>query len=155
MPTEDAPEGTLQPGHLELNVRAAALLVAMRRGPRPVAQLADAIADTRIEDTRSLLAAVVQLGQVAGTRLVSEYPGARWGLDTGGVEWLGREGLDVDPRAKAALLETFDTAAEPVPSGSLLAKLRGTQVELASGRDFVAIGAHERARYAAAKARQR
>jgi hypothetical protein len=89
---------------LALRPRAVAILVALRKGPRRVSAIADAIA----EDTKT--ETLVMLRSVAERGLIQSYDtqSAVWGLTYDGLGWLQGQGLDASESAKQALYAATD-----------------------------------------------
>lgn len=101
---------------LILRPRAVAILVALRKGPRSIRSLADAIADSDIAETRNLLHTLVRgiSGDCTGPQLACLLVGGRgerWGLTHDGLGWLQGQGLDASESAKQALYAATDAQA--------------------------------------------
>jgi hypothetical protein len=99
---------------LALQPRAVALLVALRKGPRSTASLADAIGDTLVAQTRSLCQLMAD--GFDGYRLIAfgrDGLGTRaaYGLTHDGLGWLQSQGLDASESAKQALYAATDAQA--------------------------------------------
>lgn len=97
---------------LNLTPRAIAALVALRKGPRSIGSIADAIADD-IADTRILMNTLCGRADAAGRWvLVQRYPGRSvrdtYGLTHDGLGWLQSHGLDASADAKQALYAATD-----------------------------------------------
>jgi hypothetical protein len=101
---------------LALAPRAAAAVLCLRRGPRTVRAIADAIADRYLADTVTLMELLAN--GVDGRKLVQSEPVRSYGLTHDGIGWLQSQGLDATPAAKQAL---YAAAAAPdlVPGGAL------------------------------------
>jgi hypothetical protein len=107
---------------LALTPRAVAVLVCLRKGPRSVASIADAIGDSTIIATRDLLRllSIDSAQDATGHKLVREGIGsqrATYGLTHDGLGWLQSHGLDATPAAKQALYAA--AAPDLVPGGAL------------------------------------
>lgn len=76
-------------GQRRLKTRAAAVLCALRRGPRSRAQIRNAIGDDSLVSTSELLVDMAEAGLVAMGR------GDRWRLLQAGVTWLVNDGVRV------------------------------------------------------------
>lgn len=100
---------------LALTPRATAVLVALRKGPRSIGSIADAISDD-IAAARSLISTLCGRADAAGRWvLVQRYPGRSvrdtYGLTHDGLGWLQSHGLDASEIAKQALYATTDAQA--------------------------------------------
>lgn len=102
---------------LVLTPRAVAALVSLRKGPRSIAQLADAIGDLTTAETGILVSTLCGRADAAGRWVLLErYPVAagtrsRYGLTHDGLGWLQCRGLDATPAAKQALYGATDARA--------------------------------------------
>lgn len=92
--------------HLDLKPRAVAVLVALRKGPRAPAALADALAEDSIAELRALLVCMV------AEQLIRAYSARVWGLTHDGLGWLQSNGLDATQDAKEALYAMTDAELE-------------------------------------------
>lgn len=76
---------------VKLTLRAGAVLLCLRRGPRTERQIREAIADERADETAEIL---LDLARVELIRTVPVAPGL-YGLTGDGVAWLAFHGLRV------------------------------------------------------------
>ncbi len=98
---------------LDLTPRAVAALVFLRKGPRSISLIADAIGDSSTMQTVELLDLLCKALPSAETpwTLLQKYPTTtvpRYGLTHDGLGWLQLRGLDATPAAKQALYDATD-----------------------------------------------
>jgi hypothetical protein len=101
---------------LALTPRATAVLVALRKGPRSIASIADALADLDVNGTTELLVLMASgiNGDHTGPTLVQPIGGPsptsrpRYCLTHDGLGWLQSKGLDATATAKQALYYMTD-----------------------------------------------
>jgi len=104
---------------LALRPRAIATLCTLRRGPRSTGDIADALGDADINETRSLLLLMSEGidGARTGRKLVQAAGPRSWGLTHDGLGWLQSQGLDATEDAKQAMYGATPAPA-PVPVGN-------------------------------------
>jgi len=101
---------------LALAPRAVAVLVCLRKGPRTIRAIADAIADESMLQTRALLALLVDgiNGDHTGRKLVRENIGSQrgtYGLSDDGLGWLQSHGLDASQACRDAMYDRTRAAS--------------------------------------------
>lgn len=87
-----------------LRPREQAILVALRRGPRTIGSLADALADHLASNTDNTLRVLFTIGLV----IPLNADRSMYSLTLDGLVWLQRHGLDATQVAKDAIVEATE-----------------------------------------------